>query len=555
MGWLKRILGLEEKRSVTIADFLRGSGLSDLIYPPITAGVSVTPRTALNFSAYFNGVHIISSQVGLVPRFVYRRLSDGGRERAESHPAFRILHDQPNARMTPFVFWQTIMAHVLTWGNGYAEIEWDRALRPIGLWPLTPDRIEPYIKNGRLLYRQLAGGEDVLPEDMIHIPGLGFDGLKGYSVVEMARRGLALGMAAETFGASFFGNNALPGMVLEHPKTLSEPAQKRLKASWREEHGGPQRAQGVAILEEGMAAKPLAVPPDDAQFLQTREFQVVEIARWLNLPPHKLKHKVGERPGGNLEASQIEFLTDTLLPWFVAIEQECRRKLIARRDQATLYVEHLPEAILRVDYAARQEGYAKGRQWGWLSVNDIRQRENLPKLGAAGDRYLEPTNMIAVGEDPDFDPDPDPEADPEPPAAAIPGLSEESRLAAERRLAVEQLARYARREAQAARRAAKRGPAHFEAWLDSFYADEVPMLRDHFIEPLLMLRLEGPAAKELANRMTEEYVARSREQLLGLRAGKLEEDTKRVLERWEDVRPMECVDTIFAAIESRTAAA
>lgn len=553
MGWLKRILGLEEKRVVTLADFLRGSGLESLVYPPSVAGVTVTARTALNFSAYFNGVHIISSQVGLIPRFVYRRLADGGRERADAHPAFRLLHDQPNPRMTPFVFWQTLTGHVLTWGNAYAEIEWDRALRPIALWPLTPDRISPVVEDRQLRYRQLNGGEDVLPEDILHLPGLGFDGIKGYSVVEMARRSLALGLAAETFGASFFGNNAVPGIVLEHPKTLTDGAHKRLKASWLEEHEGPYRAHKPAILEEGMQAKPLTIPPDDAQFLQTREFSIVEVARWLNLPPHKLKHKVGERPGGNLEASQIEFLTDTLLPWLVLIEQECARKLISSREQRALYVEHLPEAILRVDYAARLEGYAKARQWGWMSANDVRERENMAKLGKAGDRYLEPVNMVAVGSS---RPNParTPEDQPEPGAAGR-RLSEEHRLAAERRLAIEQLARYARREAQAARKAAKKGPSHFNGWIDSFYEDELPMLRSAFLEPLLMLRLPEGEAKALAERLSVQYVAASKDALLGLRAGKLEDDAQRLLERWELMRPVEFVDAIYAAIESPTEAA
>jgi HK97 family phage portal protein len=401
-----------EKRAITLADFPQ---LASFLAPMQSAGVAVTEYTALNYSAWWNGVDIISSQVAVRPRILYRRLDDDSRERAKTHQVYRLLHDEPNEYMTPFVFWQTMMYHVLTWGNGYAEIEFDNADRPMALWPIMPGTLTPKVINRELKYVQPNGGPTLKAEEVLHFPGLGYDGICGYSVLQMARASMGLSIAAERYGAGFFGNGAWPGLVLQHPGKLDDDQLARVKASLNQEHQGAGQAHKAMIIEQGMTVEKVGIPPEDAQFLGTREFQIEEMARWFNLPPHKLKHKSGERPGGNIETEQLEFETDTLLPWFVRMEQEATRKLIPRSQRSTFYVEHLMDARSRaIPTAARYQAYGLGRQWGFLSSNDIRRSENMNDIGPEGDRYLEPVNMVQAGEE-----KPAPAA-PAPPAPAAP---------------------------------------------------------------------------------------------------------------------------------------
>jgi HK97 family phage portal protein len=514
-----------EQRSISWADF---PALNSLFNPPSTAGVTVTEATALNFSAYFNGVDIISSQVAKLPRKVYRKSGDDERETADKHPAYRLLHDAPNEYQIPFVFWQTLMAHVLTWGNGYAEIEWDRAGRPLSLSTILPNEMQacygPTTIAGKpyhgLHYSWRSGQATLHPSDVLHVPGLGFDGMKGYSVVSMARRSIGLGLAAETFGASFFGNGAWPGLVLEHPGTLSDGAQKRLLAQHNSEHQGPDRANKTKILEEGMKAQKIGIPPDDAQFLESREFQVVEMARWLNLPPHKLKHKYGERPGGNLEAGQIEFLTDTLDPWLVRIEQECTRKLLSG---SGLYVEHETNAVLRLDSTARAASYKAYFDMGVMDAEQIARRENLPKPKPK----KEPPAPVIVAP-PEEGPMPDP------------GMADAARA-----LLVDVVSRYARREAEQARRAAKRGPEALEMWCSDLAGVEVPILVG-MLGPALRVIWSGRGdVSSAVECIAREYLLGSREALLSLPARDIEEATSRVVTGWQPSRSLAMAEKIM----------
>jgi HK97 family phage portal protein len=531
VGLLDRLWRRPEKRELTLDKF-RGLGLLDA---PSSAGVVVNERTALNLSAYYNGIDLISGQIAGLPRKVFFKNAAGDREEAgANHPVQWMVHDEPNEMMTPFVFWQTLASHALSWGNGYAEIEWDKAMRPIGLWIMTPDRVTPEIAGGRLQYRvsRAAGGTIVLPaEDVYHLPGLGFDGIRGYSIASMAKQSLGLGLATEAFGSSFFGQGAWPGVVAEHPAKLSPEAQERLRASWNQIHQGPDKAHRLAILEEGMKLEKIGIPPEDAQFLQTREFQVVEIARWLNLPPHKLKHKVGERQGGNIEASQIEFLTDTLAPWLTRIEQEANRKLLSKGQRGTYYVQHVTNAILRTDAKTRMEVQKGYLDMGVLDVDQIAQQENLPKPK----------------------PKPAPAAPP-PPVAPPPADDEPADDAADqaqRALVLDIAGWFLRRESEKARRASRRGPMEFQKWVEEFYGREVNVLAER-LAPAVALRFALLGAKvdaaAMAQQMAEAWVARSKRELLSLRAAGLEEQTEQAMQRWSLHRPVEMADA-FAALE------
>ena len=514
-------------RAITLADFPALTGMLET--RRVAAGVAVTEATALTNSAFWAGVNMIASQIGALPRVVYKRQGDDERKKATTHPAYRLLHGQPNANMTDVVLWETMLAHALTWGNAYAEIEWDKATRPIGLWPITPDVIYPAIEGGKLVY-VYRGAKKIDPTDMLHIPGLGFDGLKGYSVVAMARESLGLAMAAEKFGATLFGNGAWPGIVLEHPKNLTEPAQARLRTAWNNLHQGPDRAHGLAILEEGMKAQKIGIPPEDAQFLETRQFQVEEVARWLNINPAKLKLKVGERPGGNLETSQIEFLTDTLRPWLVRIEQELNRKLFPANQQGTYYVEHTVDAILRMDGKSRAESYKAYFDMGVLSADQIAKKENLPKP------------------EPKPEPAPAPAAPVPAPAAADPEPAKNGRmLQAQRALVVEVVGRFVRREAAQVKHAVKKGPAGLSAWLEEFYMVEAPRLRGYLMAPvgiaLAHAGLDGDAGA-IAGELARGYIEQSRDELLALPARNMEAAAEGLVTAWESSRPIEVAERL-----------
>lgn len=526
MRWLDRVLGRPEKRAITLSDF----GALGLLDAPGTSGVTVNERTAYGHPSFWNGVYVISSQTACSQRAVYKRLEGDERERDRTTPAARLMA-QPNEMMTDVVFWETMMAHALTWGNMYAEIEFDRASRPIALWPIAPDTITPVIENKRLRYR-IGSGETIPPEIIFHVPGLGFDGLKGYSVVHMLREALAQGMAVKKFGASFFGNGATLGLTFEHPGTLSDEAYKRLIQSINDDHRGPGRAHKTKILEEGMKAKKVGIPPEDAQFLETQEFDVEEVARILNINPVKLKSKTGERPGGNFESIQIEFLTDTLRPWWVRIEQEANRKLFPPSQRSTYYVEHLVDSILRVDNAARMAGYKALYEMKVISSSQIARKENLPEPEPdAGPPALPAVKVL-----------------PQEPMKALPPANDKQMRIALRALVADAAARFSRREAERVKRAAKRG-ADGLAKLDELYADEAMVLRGYLAPAVRLVMahagLDGDA-EEVAGGLASAYVERSKEELLALPARNVEDSAGQLVARWETGRPLELAERVLA---------
>ena len=363
---------------------------------PTASGVTVNEFTALNLSAVWAAVRILANAVAVAPLILYERL-ERGRRRAAEHPLYRILHDQPNREISAFTFKQTLQAHAVVWGNAYAEIERDGAGRPVALWPLLPHLTRVERRNGRkiVVTTLLDGRQVALPaEDVLHIPGPGYNGLMGLSVISMARESLGLARAAELYGASWFGGGGRPSGVLTYDKALSPEQKARLRQEWQEIHGGLKNAHRVAILEAGMQWQQIGLPPEDAQFLGTREFSVEEIARWFGVPPHKLAH-LKHAHFNNIEHQKIEFYTDIALPWYVTWEQAVALSLLSEQERGRYYAEFMAEIMLRGDTKSRYEAYAIGRQWGWLSANDVRERENLDPLpGEEGDIYLVPLNMV-----------------------------------------------------------------------------------------------------------------------------------------------------------------
>ena len=347
---------------------------------------------------------MISETVAALPWHAFRTLPNGNRERMPRSPAERLLNNRPSPELTPFSLRETLVAHALTWGNGYAEIVRDNAGRAAELWPIEPDRVEvSRARESRELYYEVSnsgGANTVIPAgNMFHLHGLGSNGTHGYSVVSLAARSIGLSLAAEEFGSSFFANGAHMGAVLKHPNVLGDQALSNLKEAF-EEHRGPHNAHRPLILEEGMDWQATGVPPEDAQFLETRELQVAEIARWLRIPPHKLMD-LRHATFTNIEHQSREFVTDAIIPWTVRLEQEADRKLVA---EPTVYTKLNVNALMRGDSQARADFYSKMFQMGVFSINEIRALEDMDPIWPEGDKRLVQLNLTTlekVGEDPD----------------------------------------------------------------------------------------------------------------------------------------------------------
>lgn len=366
-----------------------------------TAGVTVTPATAMQSAAVYACVRVLEETVASLPLFMYKR-NGRAKERAPEHSLYRLLHDLPNPELTALEMRGMMMGHLCLWGNAYAEIVWDQAGRVVELWPLRPDAMELKRDDaGRLWYvyrMPQRSGAQLKPfpaENIWHIRGLSLDGLMGIGPIRQMRNALGLARAAEDFGARLFANDSRPGGVLKAPGKLTPEAAKRLKQSWEAGHR-QENQHRLAVLEEGIEWQQIGLPPEDAQFLETRKFQVSEIARIFRVPPH-LIGDLDKATFSNIEHQGIEFVTHTIRPWLVRIEQSIARCLLTERERGTYFAEHLVDGLLRGDIQSRYQAYALGRNNGWLSANDVRERENMNPI-AGGDVYLVPMNMVPADE-------------------------------------------------------------------------------------------------------------------------------------------------------------
>lgn len=371
-----------------------------------TSGKPVNERSAMQMTAVYSCVRILSEAVASLPLHIYRYNDDGGKEKAIDHPLYFLLHDEPNPEMTSFVFRETLMTHLLLWGNAYAQIIRNGKGEVVALYPLMPNRMTvDRDENGRLYYTYNTSKEDAPTmkgslvkldsTDVLHIPGLGFDGLVGYSPIAMAKNAIGMAIACEEYGAKFFANGAAPSGVLEHPGTIKDPA--RLRDSWTSTFGGSSNAHKVAVLEEGMKYTPISISPEQAQFLETRKFQINEIARIFRVPPHMVGD-LEKSSFSNIEQQSLEFVKYTLDPWVYRWEQSMIRSLIPTADKSKFFIKFNVDGLLRGDYQSRMNGYAIGRQNGWMSANDIRELEDLDRIPAelGGDLYLINGNMTKL---------------------------------------------------------------------------------------------------------------------------------------------------------------
>ena len=362
------------------------------------SGKSVTPSSAVQVSAVYACVRVIAETIASLPLHVYEA-TDTGSRKAPEHPLYRLLHDEPNAEMTSFVWRETMLSHLLLWGNAYCQIIRTGRNKIDSIYPLVPDQMEvDRDSRGSLTYTYTTreGKTYALkPEDVLHIPGLGFDGVVGYSPIALEKSSIGLGIAAEEYGSKFFSNGARPSGILVHPNTVKDPS--ALRASWNAAFTGSANAGKVAVLEENMHFEPLTMPNNEAQFLETRKFQVNEICRIFRVPPHMIGD-LDRATFSNIEHQSISFAVHTIRPWLVRIEQAMNRALFADSEKGRFYVQFNLDGLMRGDYKSRMEGYAIARQNGWMSANDIRELENLNPLSDedGGNVYLVNGNMIPV---------------------------------------------------------------------------------------------------------------------------------------------------------------
>ena len=340
------------------------SAATTFFFGSSASGKSVNPKNAVQVSTVYACVRVIAETIASLPVGVYETTANGS-QKSMDHPLYRLLHDEPNPEMTSFVWRETTLSHLLLWGNAYSQIIRSGKSHILALYPL------------------------------LHIPGLGFDGIMGYSPIALEKNAIGLGIAAEEYGSTFFKNGARPSGILTHPNTVKDP--KRLRESWNAAYGGSSNGSKVAILEENMSFTPISLPNNEAQFLETRKFQVEEICRIFRVPPH-LIGDLSRSTFSNIEHQSIDFATHTIRPWLVRIEQAMNRALFSVSEKGRFYVQFNLDGLMRGDYKSRMEGYAIARQNGWMSANDIRALENLNPIPdeEGGNTYLCNGNLVPV---------------------------------------------------------------------------------------------------------------------------------------------------------------
>ena len=348
------------------------------------SGKRVNDHTAMQHTVVYACVRVLSEALAQLPIHVYQ-YTENGKERAINHPLYFLLHDQPNPEMTSFIFRETLMSHLLIYGNAYSQIIRNGRGEVTGLYPLTPDRIKvDRDENNRLVYRYSRydeanpnlkeQGEIILKDkDVLHIAGLGFDGLVGYSPIAMAKNAIGISLACEEYGSTFFANGASPSGILEHPGVIKDP--DKIRNAWHNAYGSGN-SHKVAVLEEGMKYQPISIPNNEAQFLETRKFQVEEIARLYRVPLHMIGD-LDRATFSNIEQQSLEFVKYTLDPWLVRWEQALQKSLFSDKEKREYFIKFNVEGLLRGDYASRMQGYSIGIQNGFLCPNDIRTLENM----------------------------------------------------------------------------------------------------------------------------------------------------------------------------------
>ena len=490
MKWIDRILekiGLQRRSDAGFSDkWYPMSGLGGMS----AAGQNVNESTAMNISAVWCAVHLISHSFMGLPVSAYERLAGGGRNPLPKHPVTRLLSRRPNSFMAASMFEMLLTQWAAIWGAGYAEIERGASGEALALWPIHPSRVtvewNPAAMEPVYRVRTEGKGPVMLPHaKVLKIMAYTRDGYTPVSVLEHARDSMGLTLATEQHGSYTFKNGATPPLVIEWPGTFGtdDEAIAQFRKQWHTAYGG-ENTGSVAVLEQDMKAHVLGMPNDDAQFLETRQFQLTEIARWFNITPSKL-HDLLRATYSNIEQLSLDFAFDTLLPWVIRWRDECALKLFSEAEQETHYVHYNLDSLLQTDFKTRWDGHRIQFETGHLSINEIRALEDLnPLEGDVGELRVVPANMTPV----EKLMEPEPEPQPIPPQLVAPVADPEEEPEEEDRadvidifapLVVGALERCARKESKAVEAARKRCDGcdgKLEVWGDTFYtrhADEI----------------------------------------------------------------------------------
>lgn len=408
-----KLFGYEIKRSAPVGESeqrmspenprysLDDPGIMDAMAIDAGSMPPVRPQRAVQTSAVYACVRILAESIASLPLHIYRSDGNGGVAKADNLPEYGLLHDEPNSYQTSYVWREQGMFQAALWGKGIYEIQRDRRTgRVIGLYPIPAWEAQASLKREDGVIKKVwnVGGDTLDDSDVLHIPAPGWNGIDGVSPISLHRASLSISLNTEEFGANFFKNGTRLSGVLEHPNQLSTEAAGRLRENWQQVYAGKANAGKVAVLEEGMKFNPLSMPLDDAQYLEIRKFQVGDIARIYKIPPHMIGD-LERATFSNIEQQSIEFVTHTLLPWVTRWEQELNRKLFGHSTvlKGRYFVRFNLGGLLRGDMLTRYRAYAIARQWGWLSVNDIREVEDMNPVNG-GNEYLSPLNMKNVGE-------------------------------------------------------------------------------------------------------------------------------------------------------------
>lgn len=392
----------KEKRELDpkLNNFIRGVDVD--FGGGVASGVAVDELRAMQTSAVYACVRVLSETVASLPLFLFRKDKDR-QEKAREHPLFDVLYSMPNGEMTSFNFREVMMTSLLLYGNAYARIIKDKAGHVKELWYLKPTHMEverdSVTKRLKYTYSDDKDNKTYIykPEQIFHVVGLGYDGIKGISPIDQAKEAVGLALATEEYGARFFGNGARPGGVLEHPGAVKDP--EKLRESWNKVYQGAKNSNKIAVLEEGMKYHEIGMSPEQSQFLETRKYQLNEICRIFRVPPH-LVGDLERSTFSNIEHQSIEFVTHTIRPWLVRWEQAIYRSLLNEQERQLYFAKFNVDGLLRGDFATRMQGYATARQNGWMSVNEIRELENLNPIppDKGGDDYLINGNMVGANQ-------------------------------------------------------------------------------------------------------------------------------------------------------------
>ncbi|MCL1878005.1 MAG: phage portal protein [Defluviitaleaceae bacterium] len=385
----------------------RFGGSLSFLFGGTNAGKVVNEYTAMQTTAVYACVRLLAESLAGLPLHIYEYENDGKQKRVTDHPLPYLLQNEPNPEMSGFIWRETLMGHLLIFGNAFSQIVRNGRGRILGLYPLLPNKMKVgRAPNGEIIYTYQRDSEEsrlntkqenivLRQHEVLHIPGLSFDGLIGYSPIAVAKNAIGMALATEEYGAAFFANGATPSGILEHPGVVKDP--KAVRESWNAAYGGNGNSHRVAVLEDGMKFNQISIPPEQAQFLQTRRFQINEIARLFHVPPHMIGD-LEKSSFNNIECQSMEFVKYSLNPWVIRWEQAMQQSLLLPSEKQKYFIKFNVDGLLRGDYGRRMAGYATARQNGWMSANEIRALEGFNQIPAelGGDLFLVNGNMCKL---------------------------------------------------------------------------------------------------------------------------------------------------------------